>query len=345
MRFSSRQLTAEALERRDLLAADVGCAVGDPPADAPVQAAVQAGPQQPAGPQYQAGDGANQQQCEQQHCQAQLQVAQQSETGLQAQVQRQVQQRLATPTPPSSPAGPGAQNQGSGQNGNGPANCDDPVGAGPQADQLREQSRDRQQDGSGPQNGSGPTGPGAQIGGAQGGDAAQVQVRQRQRLEEPYRPVRRAGYCLTQEPLSTEEVDSLQHMREEEKLARDVYLTFAAQYDVPIFSRIAASETQHMEAVGNLIEKYGVTDPVTNETIGVFTNETFATLYAEFTKLGAVSLEAALQVGAQIEQLDIADLQGDLASIVQHADIAQVYGNLLAASQRHLTAFEAQLEA
>ena len=53
-------------------------------------------------------------------------------------------------------------------------------------------------------------------------------------------------------------------IREEEKLARDVYITLGEQWGLPIFASIAESEQRHMDAFGRLIDKYGLEDPVTD---------------------------------------------------------------------------------
>jgi hypothetical protein len=49
--------------------------------------------------------------------------------------------------------------------------------------------------------------------------------------------------------LSAEEINSLNFMREEEKLARDVYNGLARKWEVNIFTNIATSEQTHMDAV------------------------------------------------------------------------------------------------
>lgn len=54
-------------------------------------------------------------------------------------------------------------------------------------------------------------------------------------------------------------------MREEEKLARDVYLELYETWDLPVFYNIAQSEQTHMGAVKTLIEKYNLKDPITDE--------------------------------------------------------------------------------
>ncbi len=57
------------------------------------------------------------------------------------------------------------------------------------------------------------------------------------------------------------EVVALIYTREEEKLARDTYLTLYGVWEMPVFSNIAASEQSHMDAVLRMLEKYGLEDP------------------------------------------------------------------------------------
>ena len=138
--------------------------------------------------------------------------------------------------------------------------------------------------------------------------------------------------------LTQEETDSILLMREEEKLARDVYLTLADQWNVPVFRNIAQSESRHMQAVKMLIDRYGLEDPVTDDTIGVFTRPEFAQMYQELVASGSVSLSEAYKVGIRIEEMDIQDLREALDH-VQSPDIRRVYQNLLRASENHLRAF------
>lgn len=143
--------------------------------------------------------------------------------------------------------------------------------------------------------------------------------------------------------LTAAETENILHMREEEKLARDVYLTLAEMWDCPVFTNIAASEQRHMAAVGLLVTKYGLTDPVTDDTVGVFSKPEFTALYASLTESGAPSLLDALKVGVQIEELDIADLDKALSE-TDKSDIEWVFGNLRRGSSNHLRAFTRNVE-
>lgn len=142
-------------------------------------------------------------------------------------------------------------------------------------------------------------------------------------------------------PLSQDEIDTLRHMREEEKMAGDVYAFFYDLYGLPVFSNISAAEQKHVEPVLLLMERYGVADTAAGNPAGVFDDPTLQALYDELTAAGSESLAAALYAGATVEELDIIDLQQAIAA-TSHDDIATVYGNLLRGSGSHLRAFTSQ---
>jgi hypothetical protein len=124
--------------------------------------------------------------------------------------------------------------------------------------------------------------------------------------------------------LSDTEKDGIIFMREEEKLARDVYLSFYEKYGMKIFNNIAKSESTHMASMKMLLDKYDLKDPVINDEIGIFQNEVLSNLYTQLTKDGDVNLLEALKVGATIEDLDIRDLML-FDDDVQSEDILLVY--------------------
>lgn len=145
---------------------------------------------------------------------------------------------------------------------------------------------------------------------------------------------------ISVEPLNdTEAIASLLFMIEEEKMAMDVYETLYTQTGLAIFNKIASSEEKHMEALINAATKLGVDTSFLSTEVGIFTNETISTLYEDLIAQGSVSTEAALGVGALIEQTDIADLQA-IISDNSVTLLGQVYTHLLTGSEHHLSAFE-----
>ena len=97
--------------------------------------------------------------------------------------------------------------------------------------------------------------------------------------------------------LTAQEVDGLAFMREEEKLARDVYLTLYDQWNMPVFQNIAGSESTHMDAVLTILDRYGLEDPSAEKAVGEFTNPDLQALYDQLVELGSQSLARCSQSG------------------------------------------------
>lgn len=148
---------------------------------------------------------------------------------------------------------------------------------------------------------------------------------------------------LPNEPLNADELSTLPFMREEEKLARDVYIFLHNKWGSLIFSNISNSEQTHMNAVLLLLNKYNIPDPVGSNGIGVFNNPVLQNLYVQLTAQGSASTLEALKVGATIEDLDIYDLKTALAK-VDNQDIILVYNNLMKGSRNHLRSFYSNIQ-
>ena len=136
--------------------------------------------------------------------------------------------------------------------------------------------------------------------------------------------------------LSPEEISALIFMREEEKLARDVYNALYEIWGQPTFTNIASSEQMHMDEIKLLLDRYSLADPALDP--GSFTNSDLQALYDQLVAQGSASLVDALKVGAAIEEIDILDLQERLAQ-TDNADLQQVFNNLMLGSYNHLNAF------
>lgn len=147
--------------------------------------------------------------------------------------------------------------------------------------------------------------------------------------------------------LSPDEAAGLIFMREEEKLARDLYLILFDEWGLAIFSNISKSEQNHTDQVEKLLVAYGVTDPVLDETLlGRFTDPELQQLFTELVVMGAsesATAEDGLKAGVVVEETDILDLQ-ERISVTQQSDIIATYENLLCGSRNHLRAFVRQIE-
>lgn len=142
--------------------------------------------------------------------------------------------------------------------------------------------------------------------------------------------------------LSAAETESLLFMREEEKMARDVYLTLYDLWNDSIFKNIASSEQEHMDAIKLLLEQYNLPDPVI-DSIGIFSNPELQELYIKLVERGEKSAMEALHVGGLIEEVDMQDIQEAIYE-AEHEDIINVYEDLLKGSRNHLRSFVGKIE-
>lgn len=144
------------------------------------------------------------------------------------------------------------------------------------------------------------------------------------------------------EELTSSEINQLQYLIEEEKLARDVYLHLFETHNLFIFNNISGSEQKHMSFVAEVLDKYNITNPVKDQ-VGVFANNELQTLYDSFIIQGENSLQNAIIVGATIEDFDISDLT-DFAQNTSKPDLKSLYNKLACGSRNHMRAFIGQLD-
>lgn len=143
---------------------------------------------------------------------------------------------------------------------------------------------------------------------------------------------------------SAETRQNLLDMRREEKLAHDVYVALGEAWNLRPFKHIQQAEIRHGEAVALLMKQYDVADTTSDLPAGKFDSADVQKLYDDFITRGKTSADAALAVGAEIEELDIVDLRNCIAKTAE-ADVKVVLVNLEQASHNHLRAFVRTLNA
>ncbi len=178
-----------------------------------------------------------------------------------------------------------------------------------------------------------------------------------------------AAKKVTSTGLDAVEAAHLAFMREEEKLARDVYLTLANMYpDQDVFNTIATtSEQTHTDTLRDKLAQLDLPDPNpdTNDlpaSIGVFLGEDWGWYFTEkfhaLTSKAKESELAALYVGALIEELDMNDIAVCPQVMIdagypevcglEYTDesvLINVYRSLIDGSENHLRAYVGQIEA
>jgi len=147
------------------------------------------------------------------------------------------------------------------------------------------------------------------------------------------------GGSLFAVTLTSAQKASLLFMYQEEKVARDVYITLGKKYPTATtFSNILLSEQAHMDSVEKLCIAYGVDISKVDESkVGVFVLPELQSLYDALIVQGSVSLLEAQKVGVAIELKDITDILA--AEVGMPSDVIKVFENLRAGSYSHLDAF------
>lgn len=172
-------------------------------------------------------------------------------------------------------------------------------------------------------------------------------------------------------PLDAGETTHLIFMREEEKLARDVYMTLQNLYPTEtVFANIGTvSEQTHTDTIRDMLAELGIADPNPNanllpQSIGVFTGDEYGWYFTDkfnlLTNWGSQSVLDAFYVGAFIEELDMLDIIGCPKVIVEtdngigpdqcgleytdEQNLQIMYTHLVDGSQNHLRAYVQNIE-
>lgn len=152
----------------------------------------------------------------------------------------------------------------------------------------------------------------------------------------------------TSAELSSSEIEGLLFMREEEELARDLYMDiyFAKDSRLNTFKNISEkAETKHAEAIRQLLVEYDLEDPSTG-VHNTYNDDELQDLYDDLYNIAIGSDDlAALRVGALVEETDIRDINTHKSHVSpEHQNIISTYDNLLCGSRNHLRSFVKQIE-
>ncbi len=149
----------------------------------------------------------------------------------------------------------------------------------------------------------------------------------------------RNGGSSTTGTMTQAQKDTLLFIYQEEKVARDTYITLGNLYPKQnTFATIQGSEQTHIDKAQGLCETYGVDiSNVDESNVGEFVVPVLQELYDTLVAQGSQSALSALKVGEYVEITDIDDLEH--AEIGMPSDVVNVYENLKAGSYNHLDAF------
>lgn len=138
--------------------------------------------------------------------------------------------------------------------------------------------------------------------------------------------------------LSQQDISWLTRMREEEKLARDIYISFWNKWGNDAFVNTSKSEQTHMDYVKVILDRYWIDDPIKDDSVWIFSFYAMKKLYDDFVFKWNKSLLDAFILSADAESLDILDAS-DLLQQTKNKDIMELYNNLIIWSRSHLRAY------
>ena len=93
-----------------------------------------------------------------------------------------------------------------------------------------------------------------------------------------------------------------------------------------------------MDQIAVILKTYNYFNPTLTRAPGVFRDKSLQALYYDLIEQGSTDVLAAMQVGRDIENLDIKDIQLMLKSTMP-TDMKLALNNLLRGSINHLAAF------
>jgi len=139
---------------------------------------------------------------------------------------------------------------------------------------------------------------------------------------------------MPKQTLDQDEEQVLMKIFEQEKLARDLYRELYDRWKIRVFLNLAISKQYHFDVVKAFLEKYDVEYPA-DDTPGTFIDQELQKLHSEWLEKGKESLESALEVCAEAEEMNMYRVKECLSQI-NNDDLRIMLVNLSYASARHL---------
>lgn len=144
-------------------------------------------------------------------------------------------------------------------------------------------------------------------------------------------------------PLTADEIEFLYAIREDEKVARDLYLAFSAKYPTAAqISKIAAAEGSHITCVEAVLDYYEIEYPALGAN-GVFEDVARQALYDELSDKSSTLVEAFSTMALVEEETIFAykSVQGKITN----TNLSLIVANMIKASSNHLRAAVRQVTA
>jgi hypothetical protein len=148
---------------------------------------------------------------------------------------------------------------------------------------------------------------------------------------------------LTQPVISEKDKNSLVYFREEEKLAADAFDYFYEMWSNKLFFSFKSSESKHETIFKELMDYYGIDDPVKDYARGEFTIDTLKYFYIDMISFGSKSLLHSFLAGAEIEERSVYELDNAI-KVIENEKLTGVYKTHKSSSEGYLRLFVSKLK-
>lgn len=151
------------------------------------------------------------------------------------------------------------------------------------------------------------------------------------------------AFLIAQPVITENDKNSLVYFREEEKLAADAFDYFYEMWTNKLFLTFKNSETKHECRFRELLDYYGIEDPVKEYGRGEFGSDSLEYYYVSIISFGSKSLLHSFLAGAEIEEKTVYEL-GNAIKVIDNENLTEVYKTHKISSEGYLRVFAAKLK-
>jgi len=130
---------------------------------------------------------------------------------------------------------------------------------------------------------------------------------------------------------------------EKQKMHSDVYNEMDLKAKDQIFTIMSEDDVQYKEMLSAIVDKYGLDNPISDKISGEYEDHKIQATYDDFINNNNYNWEEMLLYAQKMEEMLITDLQFHLANVSGHADVSEIYNDLIKESKGQLEALNKEL--
>ena len=146
------------------------------------------------------------------------------------------------------------------------------------------------------------------------------------------------------ETLSSQEIDGMLYLVENEKLLCDYFTVMYEKHKLPLFNQLAMNEQRHLNIISVKIDRYDLENPADQKPAGQFVNPQLQASYDQLIEIGNTGVYSALIAAVQKVERDVVDIPAIISTFEGNDDVVHVISGILLESQDNLDALKAELK-